>query len=265
MRALRILREVDVIAAEDTRHSAVLLDHHGIGGERVALHEHNEQTAGERLVARMQGGARVALISDAGTPAVCDPGARLVRLARAAQVPVVPIPGPSSLVTALSAAGLDQPQFHFHGFLPAKGGARRETIQTLADMPWPAVFFEAPHRIEDCLADLRTVCGGARRVVLAKELTKSYETILECSLDEANAWLAADERRQKGEFVVTLLPDAAPPSTGTEADTLLRALLKEVPVSQAARIAHAVSGLPRKALYERALALRGDDEDIGEE
>ena len=249
-RALDTLRQVSAICAEDTRRSGQLLAHFGIGTPLVALHEHNEQAIAERVVARLRGGESLALVSDAGTPLVSDPGFRLVRAAREAGIRVSPIPGASALIAALSVAGLPSDRFVFEGFLPVKAKARREHLQALAGEPRTLIFYESSHRIEDCLADAVAAFGAERRAVLARELTKLFETVLDGSLAELAARVAADADQRKGEFV--LLIEGAP----EDADAALRAgqrlyqqLREHLPPSKAAKVASEVTGAPRKALY----------------
>ncbi len=256
LRALETLRAADVIACEDTRHARRLLDHHGIRTQLLALHEHNEQQAAEKLITLLDAGKQVALISDAGTPAVSDPGARAVAAVRKAGFRVTPLPGPNAAIAALSAAGLDDPAFHFVGFLPAKVSARRTALEGLQAIPATLVFYEAPHRIEETLADLVALLEPQREIVIARELTKLFEQIERMPLAAAPAWLAADDNRRRGEFV--LLVSAPPLRTGLDASTerILKLLLAELPVKQAAKLAAAITGQPKNALYDRALALK---------
>lgn len=256
LRALETLKAADVIACEDTRHARRLLDHHGIHGPLLALHEHNEQAAADKLVALLQAGKQVALISDAGTPAVSDPGARAVAAVRQAGFRVTPLPGPNAAIAALSAAGLDEPHFHFVGFLPAKVGARRTAIEALKGIPATLAFYEAPHRVEETIGDLAALLEPEREIVVARELTKLFEQIERMPLADAPAWLAADENRKRGEFV--LLVSAPPPSAGIDAETerILKLLLAELPVKQAAKLAAAITGQARNDLYARALQLK---------
>lgn len=258
LRALDVLREVDVVAAEDTRHSQRLLDAHGITTRLVAVHEHNEQAAATQLVRRLQNGEQVALISDAGTPAISDPGARVVARVREAGFSVVPVPGACAAIAALSASGFADNGFHFAGFLPARGPARRTALQALRAQPVPLVFYESPHRIIDCVADLAALLEPQREIVIARELTKVFEQIVRLPLGEAPAWLAADAHRVRGEFV--LVVSAPPPAEGLdpEAERVLGLLLAELPVKVSARLAAAITGAPKNALYARALALRGE-------
>lgn len=255
-RALRVLREADSIAAEDTRHTGQLLRHFGIETPLLSLHEHNERDRIEHIIARLREGRSLALVSDAGTPLISDPGFPLVRELRRQGLKIIPVPGPSSLLAALSVAGLPTDRFAFEGFLPARAAARRERLQSLAREERTLVFFEASHRIAEMLADLAAAFGGERPAVVARELTKRFEEIHAASLSQLQVWLAADPHRQKGEFVVVTQGAAA---TGT-ADTpenrrLLAALLVELPTSRAVAVAAKLTGLHKKPLYELALAL----------
>jgi 16S rRNA (cytidine1402-2'-O)-methyltransferase len=256
LRALETLRQAEVVACEDTRHARRLLDHHGIRAQLLALHEHNEQAAAEKLLGLLAAGKRVALISDAGTPGVSDPGARAVAAVRAAGYAVTPLPGPNAAVAALSAAGLDAPSFHFVGFLPAKVGARRTVIEGLKPIAATLVFYEAPHRIEETIADLVELLEPEREIVVARELTKLFEQIVRLPLPAAPAWLAADDNHRRGEFV--LLVSAPPPRVGIDAESerVLKLLLAELPVKQAAKLASEISGLAKNELYRRALEIK---------
>jgi 16S rRNA (cytidine1402-2'-O)-methyltransferase len=258
LRALAVLKAVDVIAAEDTRHSQRLLDAYGIRGRLLALHEHNEQSAASGLIRLLEEGKPVALITDAGTPAVSDPGARAVARVQEAGFLVVPVPGPNAAVAALSASGLTDAHFHFHGFLPPKQAARRTALEGLRAIPAALVFYEAPHRIAETLADLAAVLEGGREVVVARELTKRFEQIVRLPLLEAPAWLAADPDRSRGEFVVIVSGPPPVAALSPEAERVLGLLLAELPVKSAARLAAEITGASRKRLYERALALRGE-------
>jgi 16S rRNA (cytidine1402-2'-O)-methyltransferase len=255
-RSIEVLRRVAWVAAEDTRHSGPLLRHYGCTARLLAAHQHNEQSAAQQVIARLANGESVALVVDAGTPAVSDPGARLVTRVRAAGYRVVPLPGPCAAIVALSAAGLDDPHFLFYGFLPSKAGQRAEALRGLAHLPYALVFYEAPHRILDAVAALADAFGPTRTVVLARELSKLFESIHVCPLAEARDWLLADANRQRGEFVV-LVSGAASLDDGAEGERVVRLLLDEgLPVSQASRLAHAITGVGRKALYELALRLK---------
>jgi 16S rRNA (cytidine1402-2'-O)-methyltransferase len=257
LRALDVLTSADVVAAEDTRNTAHLLAHYQISANRlIALHQHNERGAAEKIIAFLQAGQSVALVSDAGTPAVSDPGALLVRAVRDAGLRVIPIPGASAAISALSASGLNEPYFLFYGFLPNKSAARRTVLQSLISHPYTLVFYEAPHRIVECVTDLCAVLGGERQVVLAREITKLFETIHTCTLRDAEAWLQSDTNQQRGEFVV--LVSGAVPQQGLSVETLitLTTLLEELPLKQAVQLAAKISGANRNELYQRALALK---------
>ena len=257
LRALDVLAEADVVAAEDTRNTAHLLTHHGISANRLmAVHQHNERGAAEKIVALLQAGQSVAFVSDAGTPAVSDPGALLVQAVLAAGLRVIPIPGASAAMAALSSSGLNEPHFLFYGFLPNKSAARRRALQSLISHPYTLVFYEAPHRIVECIADLCAVLGGERHIVLAREITKLFETIHACALCDAEAWLMSDSNQQRGEFVV--LVSGAVPQEGLSVETLntLSLLLEELPLKQAVQLAAKISGANRNELYQHALHIK---------
>jgi len=257
LRALDVLAGVDVVAAEDTRNTSHLLKHHGIYAKQlIAVHQHNERGAAEKLVSLLLAGQSVAFVSDAGTPAVSDPGALLVQAVQSAGLRVIPIPGASAAVAALSSSGLAAPHFLFYGFLPNKSAARRTVMQGLSSHPYTLVFYEAPHRIVECITDLRVVLGGERTIVLAREITKLFETLHACKLSEAEAWLQSDSNQQRGEFVV--LVSGAQPEEGLSAETLntLNVLLEELPLKQAAQLAAKITGANRSDLYQHALALK---------
>jgi 16S rRNA (cytidine1402-2'-O)-methyltransferase len=256
LRALAVLAAVDVIAAEDTRHSQRLLDAYGIRVALLAVHEHNERAAAGEIVERLAQGQQVALISDAGTPAVSDPGARAVARVRAAGHPVVPVPGACAAVAALSVSGWAGGGFRFVGFLPPKSAARRARLAELRDAAEALVLYEAPHRVVDCVADIAAVFGGERAILIAREMTKLHEQIVRLPLGETAAWFAADPNRSRGEFV--LVVDGAPPPAGldTEAERVLALLLAELPLKTAARLAAEITGAPRNALYARALSMK---------
>ncbi len=257
-RALATLAQADLVAAEDTRTTAHLLAHHGIRAKLVALHEHNEMQRAAELVARIGAGQTIALVSDAGTPGISDPGALLVARARASGIAVIPIPGANAAIAALSAAGLTVPHFLFYGFLPAKAAARRAALESLRELAYTLVFYEAPHRVAECVADLAAVLGGEREFVIARELTKLFESLHRCRLDQAGAWLAGDANRQRGEFVLIVGAAQAVAAEGlpAEAERVLRLLLEELPLKQAAALAAAITGARKNELYARALALR---------
>lgn len=261
-RAADVLRAVHWVAAEDTRHSAPLLRHLGASARLLAAHEHNEEAAARQVIDRLAAGESVALVSDAGTPAISDPGARLVARVREAGYRVVPLPGACAAVTALSASGATAPHWLFYGFLPTKAKQRAEALRELAALPMALVFYEAPHRIVEAVGALAQAFGSERRIVIARELTKLFETIHACPLGDAGAWLAADANRQKGEFVLIVdAPEAGSGSGDGEAEAVrvLKLLLDDgLPVKQAAKLASAITGAAKNALYERALALRDD-------
>ena len=249
-RAQQTLRDVAAICAEDTRRSGQLLAHFGIATPLVALHEHNEEAIAQRIVARLQAGESLALVSDAGTPLVSDPGFRLVRAARAAGVKVSPVPGPSALVAALSVAGLPSDRFAFEGFLPAKASARRERLQGLAAEPRTLIFYESSHRIAEALADMVQAFGDERPAVLARELTKLFETVLDGNLAQLEARVEADGDQRKGEFVVLVQGAGEDADAKVHEGRRLYARLKDhLPPSTAAKLAAELSGAPRKELY----------------
>lgn len=261
LRALDVLGAADVIAAEDTRNTAHLLAHHGIAANRLmALHQHNEKGAAEKVVALLQAGQSVAFVSDAGTPAVSDPGALLVRAVLAAGLRAVPVPGSSAAVAALSASGLDNPHFLFHGFLPNKSAARCHTLESLREQPATLVFYEAPHRIVECVADLHAVFGAEREIVLARELTKLFENLHRCKLGEAEAWLDSDPNNRRGEFVL-LVSGAPQRAEGLDAaaEHTLRVLLEDLPLKQAVQLAAKITGANRNELYRQALEMKGGE------
>ncbi len=256
-RALEVLGGVQIVAAEDTRHSARLLRHYGITTRSVALHEHNEREMVPRIIAKLRSGQSVALVSDAGTPLVSDPGYMLVAEARAQGLRVVPVPGPSALVAALSAAGLPTDRFTFEGFLPPRTEARRRRLRDLAEEPRTLIFYESPHRVEQALVDMAQVLGEQRRAVLARELTKVFEEIHGDTLAGLLVWLRQSPERCKGEFVL-LLAGAEPPADDAPSaadERLLRALLRELPVSRAAALAAEVTGRKKNVLYQKALKM----------
>lgn len=255
-RAIDVLRQVPWVAAEDTRHSAPLLKHFGSKARLLAAHRHNEEEAAQQVIARLAVGESVALVSDAGTPAVSDPGARLVARVRTAGYRVVPLPGPCAAVAALSASGLAEAHFLFYGFLPAKARQREAALRELASLPCALVFYEAPHRILETVAALATVYGAERTLVMARELSKLFESIHSCPLGAAHEWLLADANRQRGEFVL-LVSGAPAAGDDGEGERVLTLLLDEgLPVKQAAKLAHAITGAAKNALYERALSLK---------
>ncbi len=225
----------------------------------MAVHQHNERGAAEKIIALLQTGQSVAFVSDAGTPAVSDPGALLVHAVRTAGLRVIPIPGASAAIAALSAAGLAEPHFLFYGFLPNKSAARRAVLESLRSQTSTLVFYEAPHRIVECIADLCAVLGGERQVVLAREITKLFETIHACLLRDAEAWLLSDSNQQRGEFVVLVSGAEPQPGLSAEAKHILEVLLNELPLKQAVRLATQVSGASRNELYQYALSLKAPE------
>ena len=256
LRALKVLAAVDVITAEDTRNTAPLLKRHGIGRRPVALHQHNEARMAVPVVQWLREGRSVALVSDAGTPGLSDPGALVVARAMAAGLRVVPVPGANAAVAAFSASGLPDAHFLFYGFLPARASARRAAISGLTSLTCALIFYEAPHRILDSVDDLAAVLPGERTIVIARELTKVFESIASLPLQGAPAWMRAEANRQRGEFV--LIVSGAPEKdekarTGWE--STLDHLLGELPLAQAVRITCALTGARRKAVYEHALTI----------
>lgn len=260
-RALSILRSVALIAAEDTRHSARLMQHFGIPTPLAACHEHNERDQGGRFLARLLAGDDVALISDAGTPLISDPGYHLVRQARAAGVAVVPVPGACALIAALSAAGLPSDRFIFEGFLPAKAAGRRARLEQVKEEPRTLIFYEAPHRILECLQDMQAVFGDERPALLARELTKTFETLKGMPLAELTAWVAADSNQQRGECVVLVAGWQAPEgeaAVSAEAMRVLDLLLAEMPLKRASALAAEITGVRKNLLYQAALERQKD-------
>ena len=260
LRAIETLKMIDAIAAEDTRHTSGLLSHFGISKKLIAVHEHNEHQSAEKLLAQLRKGENIALVTDAGTPGISDPGAIVVKIVREAGIKVVPIPGVSAVVAALSASGITQNGFYFHGFLPASGTARRKQLEALKAQTVTLVLYEAPHRIVDCVEDLAKVLGGERQLTFARELTKTFETIYTCPVSLASAWLQADANQQRGEFV--LLVEAAPivelQEISEEAQRVLKCLLAELPLKQAVALATEITQLKKNDLYEFALKLKND-------
>lgn len=258
-RAVEVLGAVARIAAEDTRHSAPLLQRYGIATPMVSLHEHNERARVEKLIAELQAGAALALISDAGTPLISDPGFHLVRAAQRAGIRVIPVPGACALIAALSAAGLPTDRFVFEGFLPAKAAARHARLTALGTETRTLAFYEASHRIVATLADMAAVFGAQRPAVLARELTKTFETIRAAGLAELLAFVHADVNQQKGEFVVLVQGAEAPAHDETDAERVLNILLAELPVKQAAALTERITGVKKNELYKMALALQADE------
>ncbi|HQT01427.1 MAG: 16S rRNA (cytidine(1402)-2'-O)-methyltransferase [Hydrogenophilales bacterium 16-64-46] len=253
LRALETLKQADRVAAEDTRVSGQLLAHFGIHKSLASIREHNEREAADKVIAWIMAGEAVAYVSDAGTPAISDPGARLVAAVRAAGLAVVPIPGASAVVAALSAAGLAPGPWLFHGFLSPKAGAREAEIKSLASLPVALVFYEAPHRIVETVAALAALLGD-RELTLARELTKKFETLHTLPLVDAVAWLTADANRVRGEFVVVVHPPAAAEAAGDpEALRVLDILAAELPPTLAAKLAAKITGRTKAELYQMTL------------
>lgn len=256
-RALRILSEVDLIAAEDTRHSGKLLRHFAVGTKVEAIHEHNERQQVPRLVEFLKAGKSIAFISDAGTPLVSDPGFHLVRAARQAGLRVIPVPGACAAIAALSAAGLPSDRFVFEGFPPAKTGARRSLFEELRAESRTLIFYESPHRIMESLKDMEEIFGAGREAVLARELTKQFETVRSGTLQDIREWVERDADQRLGEFVVLIqgAPRPEQQEMDPEVERILKLLLEELPVSQAAALAAKITGLKKNRLYESALRL----------
>jgi 16S rRNA (cytidine1402-2'-O)-methyltransferase len=251
-RSLETLKSVALVACEDTRTTRTLLARNGINARTVALHEHNERRAAAGLIAALRDGKSVALVSDAGTPALSDPGAWLVAQAHAAGIRVSPVPGPSAAAAALSVSGFPASQFLFAGFLPASAAARRKALEAL-DVPWPLVIYEAPHRIADTLLDLKQRFGDAREVLIGRELTKKFEEVARLPLAEAPAWLGARAERAQGEFVLVVAPGSGPQGPLPDPDKVLQILLDAVAPSEAARLAAKITGAPKNLLYRKAI------------
>ena len=264
LRAIHVLGLVDAVGCEDTRHSAPLLRHLGLDKVLIALHQHNEREASKAVIARLAAGERVAYVSDAGTPAISDPGAALVSAVQAAGFTTVAIPGASSAIAAVSVSGdVVGAGFTFTGFLPSKGGERATALQALADSSVTQVLFEAPHRIEALAMSLATICG-ARKVTLCRELTKQFETVATMPAQALPSWLAADPNRVRGEFALVVHAKAAAVNDDQAAqhDRILKTLLAELPLKQAVALATELTGAPRNALYARALSLKRDQDDL---
>jgi 16S rRNA (cytidine1402-2'-O)-methyltransferase len=260
LRALEILRRVAMVFAEDTRATGHLLSHHGVRASVRSLHQHNEGVGAREIVGMLASGRDVALVSEAGTPGISDPGAVAVAAARDAGFDVVPIPGPNAAVAAVSVSGLAGP-FAFVGFLPPKSAARRRALEGWRAFSHTLVFYEAPHRVAECVADLVATLGGERRMLIARELTKVFETLRFCRLGEARPWLDADPNRTRGEFV--LVVEGAPPDSGeltAEEERLLAALAGELPLAQSVKLAATIAGGKKNAFYERALQLKEREE-----
>lgn len=258
-RALTVLSSVDLVAAEDTRHTGLLLQHFAINARLFALHDHNEQQKAEVLLTRLREGQSIALVSDAGTPLINDPGYHLVRLCREAGIRVVPLPGACAAITALSAAGLPSDRFCYEGFLPAKSKGRCDTLKALEQEPRTLIFYESTHRLLDSLHDMVTVMGPERYVVLAREITKTWESIFGAPVGELLAWVQEDENRRKGEMVLIVegyhaQEQALPP----EALRTLALLKSELPLKKAAQLTAEIYGVKKNALYKYALGQQGE-------
>ena len=252
-RSIELLRAADLVACEDTRTTRTLLARHGIAARTLALHEHNERAASANLIEALRAGKNVALVSDAGTPGVSDPGALLVAQAHRSGIRVSPVPGPSAAATAFSAAGFPAGGFLFAGFLPASASARRKALAAL-ELPWPVILYEAPHRIAATLEDLEARFGPQRQVAIARELTKRFEEVARLPLGEARAWLSAVAGREQGEFVLVLAAGEPRAPAALDAERVLEVLLESLAPSEAARLAARITGLPRRDLYRRALS-----------
>ena len=255
-RAQRILSSVDLILAEDTRHSARLLHAFDIRTRTLAFHENNEERMTGRIISRLAAGSSVALIADAGTPLISDPGFKLVRQAHAQNIPVSPVPGPAALIAALSAAGVAPGKFLFEGFAPARAEARRKRMAALAGVAHTLVFYEAPHRIKAFLADAATIFGPGREASIARELTKKFETIRQGTLGGLIEWMEQDPDQGRGEFVVIIAGAGKEHADIAELTTLLNVLLKSLSLKQAVRIATELSGAPRNDIYDLAVSLQ---------
>ena len=252
-----------MVAAEDTRHTRSLLEHFGIKARLIAVHEHNERDAADGIVKLLAEGKSVALVTDAGTPAVSDPGARVVAAVHASGHKVVPVPGASAVIAAISASGEGEHGFVFHGFLPARAGERKRVLEGLRPVPYAIVLYESPHRIAESIDALREAFGDTRELVICRELTKKFETIHRVSLAEAPAWLEADENNSRGDFVLVLSAPAATDTSDDDAKELalkntLAILLAELPVKQAVALAVQLTGEKKNRVYDLALLMKSD-------
>jgi probable S-adenosylmethionine-dependent methyltransferase, YraL family len=256
LRAIDVLKRVDLIAAEDTRHSGLLLQHLGIKAKLFALHDHNEQEKSQILIDKLKAGLSIALISDAGTPLINDPGYHLVKACRDNQIKVVPIPGACAAITALSVAGLPSDKFCYEGFLPAKSKARQDSLLTLINETRTMIFYESTHRLMDTLNDMQAIFGVDTPIVLAKELTKTWETIVSYRVGELIEWLNEDVSRQKGEFVLIVEGHSKIDNEITpNVINTLKLLQKELPLKKAAAITAEIYGLKKNQLYQVGLTL----------
>jgi len=260
LRALDVLMAVDVIAAEDTRNSRNLLVHHSITKKMIALHQHNERVASKKVLDLLEAGKSVAYITDVGTPGISDPGAILVNLARK-NYRVVPVPGANAALCALSAAGISTTHFLFYGFLPTSKSTRRRKLEELKSLPYVLVFYEAPHRILECIIDLSEILETNRQLTIGRELTKLFETIHTCALGDALTWLNTDTNQQKGEFVLIVSGAEAPDKTriSDQARHTLKLLLKELPLKQAVKLTSDITYENKNQLYKMALSLKEDE------
>ena len=257
LRALKALQLADAIACEDTRNTGQLLSQYGLKKPLIAVHQHNERERAEQIINRLRNGERIALVSDAGTPAISDPGARLVDAALVAELPVMPLPGACAATTALSASGLIDPSFRFVGFLPNKSAQRNTALQQLRSETATLVFYEAPHRVSETVQSLLAQFGRERQIVFARELTKLFEEIHRCPLGDAAQWLNDDPNRTRGEFVLIVEGAKPDPEAGDgNAERILQILLAEYSVKQASSLTAQITGMKKKPLYERALALK---------
>ncbi len=263
LRALEVLKSVDLIAAEDTRHSQRLLNHFAIKTPLISLHDHNESQRLQQLQTRIANGEKIALISDAGTPLISDPGYKIVSALQQQAYQVIPIPGASAVIAALSVAGLPTDRFIFEGFLPAKGNARTERLQQLANETRTIVLYEASHRIVNLVELMVEIFGAERIAVIARELTKTFETIKHASIGELQQWIQADNNQQKGEFVVLIhgAPATVSERAQQEYQTLLTILLEELPLKKAVALAVKISNGPRNLLYDLALTLQKNNKE----
>jgi len=259
-RAVEVLKQVDLIAAEDTRHSQRLLSHLGISTRMQAYHEHNEEYQADKLIARLQQGDSIAVISDAGTPLVSDPGYRLLDRAHECNIRVVPVPGACAAIAAMSVAGLPTDRFSFEGFPPAKQAARLSYLQPLKEETRTMVFYISCHRIGETLMDMKSVFGEQRLATFARELTKTYETIRKATLDELCTWVAEDAMQHKGEIVLVVAGSVKEKSAHPLRDEILAVLVDELPVKQASKIASRITGINKNELYEAALKLKNKDD-----
>lgn len=259
LRALHILGLVDAVACEDTRVTRNLLSFYGLSKELISAHQHNEREIAAKLIDRLRNGDRIALVSDAGTPAVSDPGAKIVDTVRQSGLNVIPIPGPSAAITALSASGFPDKHFLFVGFLPTRAVQRREFLLNLKNVNATLVIYEAPHRIRETLKTLADVFEPSRQILIAREITKLFEEIHRCPLFESTAWLEQNPDHQKGEFVLLVEGTTTSAQTDLQAQHVLSVLLEELPVSSAASLAARITGIKKKKLYEMALQLKDSE------